>query len=138
VGAFEVSLIATGIGPGNEPPAGFVNGDTAANLTAQPALSTTATTASPAGTYPISASGAASPNYTISYLPGTLTVTGVVAGGTISGIAYLDVTGDGLTADDTRFADVQVYLDTDKPGGGHVPSSPGHAYGLYPHRAGRE
>ena len=35
---------------------------------------TTATTGSPAGTYPITASGAVDPNYNISYLPGTLTI----------------------------------------------------------------
>jgi hypothetical protein len=53
---------------------GFVNGDTASSLTTPPALSTTATTASPVGSYPITASGAASPNYTISYASGTLSV----------------------------------------------------------------
>ncbi len=53
---------------------GFVNGDTASSLTTQPALTTTATAASPVGSYPITASGAASPNYTISYASGTLTV----------------------------------------------------------------
>jgi len=37
-------------------------------------LSTTAATNSPIGPYPISVSGAASPNYTINYIPGTLTV----------------------------------------------------------------
>lgn len=51
---------------------GFVNGDVApATL---PAITTTATAASPAGSYPINASGAADPNYTISYVAGTLTV----------------------------------------------------------------
>ena len=54
---------------------GFVLGETAANLTVLPTLSTTATAASPAGTYPITASGASSSNYTISYVAGTQTVT---------------------------------------------------------------
>ncbi|SOD13369.1 MBG domain-containing protein [Pedobacter xixiisoli] len=56
---------------------GFVNGDTETNLTTQPTLSTTATAASSvAGSpYAITASGAASSNYAITYLPGTLTVT---------------------------------------------------------------
>src|SRR5205814_5352839 len=54
---------------------GFVNGDTAASLVTPPTVSTTATTASGVGAYPITASGAASPNYTISYLNGSLTVT---------------------------------------------------------------
>ena len=53
---------------------GFVNGDTASSLTTPPALTTTATAASPVGSYSITASGAASPNYTISYTSGTLTV----------------------------------------------------------------
>src|SRR5439155_55912 len=54
---------------------GFVNGDTAASLATPPAVSTTATTASGVGTYPITASGAVSSNYAISYVSGTLTVT---------------------------------------------------------------
>src|SRR6185295_904932 len=56
---------------------GFVNGDTAASLTTAPSVTTTATTASGVGTYPITASGAVSSNanYTISYANGTLTVT---------------------------------------------------------------
>ncbi len=53
---------------------GFVNGDSTASLTALPTLNTSATSASPAGSYAIVASGAASPNYTISYVSGTLTV----------------------------------------------------------------
>ena len=53
---------------------GFVNGDTAANLTTQATLSTTATAASGVGTYSITASGAVDANYTISYAAGTLTV----------------------------------------------------------------
>jgi uncharacterized repeat protein (TIGR03803 family) len=54
---------------------GFVNGDTASNLTTLPTLSTAATPSSLPGTYPITASGAADPNYIIAYVPGTLTVT---------------------------------------------------------------
>jgi hypothetical protein len=54
---------------------GFVNGDTVASLTTPPALATTATAASHAGSYDITASGASDPNYLISYLPGTLAVT---------------------------------------------------------------
>ncbi len=54
---------------------GFQNGDTAASLTVQPVLSTTGTPASPAGSYPITASGATSPNYMITYVQGTLTIT---------------------------------------------------------------
>jgi VCBS repeat-containing protein len=53
---------------------GFVNGDTAASLTPPPSVTTTATTTSPPGTYPITASGAVSANYTMSYVNGTLTI----------------------------------------------------------------
>jgi hypothetical protein len=53
---------------------GFVNGESATVLTHSPALSTTALATSPAGTYPITASGAISPNYNIIYRSGTLTV----------------------------------------------------------------
>src|SRR5262249_56358165 len=55
--------------------AGFVNGDTAANLTTPPTVSTTATPASAVGAYPITATGAVSANYTIEYASGTLTIT---------------------------------------------------------------
>ena len=54
--------------------AGFVNGDSSASLTTMPMLSATATTASPVGSYAITAGGAVDANYAISYAPGTLTV----------------------------------------------------------------
>lgn len=57
---------------------GLYPGDT---LTTPPTLSTTAVTGSPAGSYPITASGAASPNYTITYVSGILTVRGGHHGG---------------------------------------------------------
>jgi MBG domain (YGX type) len=57
---------------------GFVNGDNASSLTTQPTLSTTATSTSPVGSYPIYISGASDPNYNISYAGGTLTVGGAV------------------------------------------------------------
>ncbi len=55
---------------------GFVNGDTPSSLTTPPTCSTTATSSSPASppTYPSSCSGAADPDYTIAYVPGTVTV----------------------------------------------------------------
>jgi len=53
---------------------GFVNGDSAASLTPQPTITTTATATYPAGPYPIKASGAVDPNYVISYVDGTLTI----------------------------------------------------------------
>ena len=54
---------------------GFANGDSSANLSTQPDLTTTATTSSQVGTYPITASGASDVDYTINYVDGTLTVT---------------------------------------------------------------
>src|SRR5207249_951535 len=53
---------------------GFVNGDTTVSLTTPASLSTTATAASPVGSYPITASGASGSNYTIAYVSGTLTI----------------------------------------------------------------
>ena len=53
---------------------GFVNGDTPASLTTLPTISTAASKQSPAGLYPIIVSGAASPNYAITYIKGTLTI----------------------------------------------------------------
>ncbi len=54
---------------------GFENGDSAVNLTSQPVLTTAATSASAPGVYAIDVSGAASPNYTITFVNGTITVT---------------------------------------------------------------
>ena len=54
--------------------AGFVNDDGPASLDTAPGCSSTATSASPAGTYPSSCAGAADPNYAISYVSGVVTV----------------------------------------------------------------
>jgi len=59
--------------------AGFVNGDLAASLTTPAVLSTTATSASLAGLYPITVSGATDPNYTITLVTGVMTVTAAPA-----------------------------------------------------------
>ena len=56
---------------------GFVNGDTPASLTSQPTVTTTADATSHVGTYAITADGAVDPDYTISYVDGTLSVTPV-------------------------------------------------------------
>jgi gliding motility-associated-like protein len=53
---------------------GFVNNDGPGQLTAQPTATTTAIITSPAGQYPITASGALSDNYTFIYVPGVLTI----------------------------------------------------------------
>jgi hypothetical protein len=62
---------------------GFVNGDAAAVLNGGPSISTTATASSPAGDYPITLASVtnengtypSAANYTISFVPGTLTIT---------------------------------------------------------------
>ena len=54
--------------------AGFLNGDTVASIT-EPAISTTATTVSVAGSYPITLTGGIAPNYLFTLQNGTLTVT---------------------------------------------------------------
>jgi MBG domain (YGX type)/Domain of unknown function (DUF4214) len=56
---------------------GFVNGDTAASLSTQPTLSTTATASSHvAGSpYAVTPGGAVDPDYSISYVPGGVSVT---------------------------------------------------------------
>jgi hypothetical protein len=54
---------------------GFINGDTPASLTAPVVLSTPAMSASLAGSYPVFVRGAASPNYTIRFVSGTLSIT---------------------------------------------------------------
>ena len=54
---------------------GFRNGDTEATaFTTMPQASTTATSASTPGTYPITVSGGSSKNYALSYTAGTLTI----------------------------------------------------------------
>ena len=54
---------------------GFVNGDTASALDSVPVASTTATAASPVGTYPIKLTGGADNDYNFLLVNGTLTVT---------------------------------------------------------------
>lgn len=53
---------------------GFVNGENSSVLTATPTCTTTATTISPVGSFPITCSGANAANYTFSYVPGTLKI----------------------------------------------------------------
>ena len=72
---------------------GFVNGDTNAALTVQPVVTTTSVTGSPVGTYPVTASGAVSSNYTISYVAGTLTITPATL--TITAVNATKVYGSG-------------------------------------------
>ena len=53
---------------------GFVNGDTAASLATPPTCSTAATSSSPVGPYASSCSGAADPDYSFSYVNGSVEV----------------------------------------------------------------
>jgi hypothetical protein len=55
--------------------AGFVNGDSAVDLTKSAVLTTPATVSSAVGNYPINASGAGSPNYDITFNAGSLSIT---------------------------------------------------------------
>lgn len=72
-GASASKVYGAGVPPLAPTYLGLVNGDTAP---ATPATcGTTATAASNAGTYPVTCSGAADPNYTVTDAPGTLTVT---------------------------------------------------------------
>jgi gliding motility-associated-like protein len=54
--------------------ASFVNGENETDLTTPTEITTTATTTSPPGDYTITVNGASSPNYTITNIPGTLTI----------------------------------------------------------------
>jgi hypothetical protein len=55
---------------------GFRNGDTESNaFTTKPTATTTATSSSKAGTYPITVSGGSATNYALTYTQGTLTIT---------------------------------------------------------------
>ncbi len=76
---------------------GFVNGDSAASLVAPRSLSTTATATSPVGVYPIAATGASSNDYTITYVPGTLTIAKAGTSAILSGAIGTSVTGQSTT-----------------------------------------
>ena len=53
---------------------GLVNGDTSANFTQPPTLSTTATASSPAGSYVITPAGLVDGDYAVTYVAGTLRI----------------------------------------------------------------
>jgi glucuronoarabinoxylan endo-1,4-beta-xylanase len=72
---------------------GFVNGDDTNVFLTAGMLTTTAVANSPAGAYPITASGAAATNYTFDYVAGTLTITAPPQLSSLNGGA----TGLGLT-----------------------------------------
>ncbi|MEQ8581537.1 MAG: LamG-like jellyroll fold domain-containing protein [Marinoscillum sp.] len=69
--------------------AGFVNGEDASVLSTVPGASTTATSASDVGTYPISLSTGSAANYTMTHVEGTLTVHKAQATVQITDLAHL-------------------------------------------------
>ncbi|MCC9018825.1 MBG domain-containing protein [Flavobacterium lipolyticum] len=85
---------------------GFLNGDTTASLTTAPAVSTTAGTLSPTGTYPITVSGGSSDKYEFHYTNGTMTIidptiskVSIVANGTTASSTYTGNYGIELSYD---------------------------------------
>ena len=95
--------------------AGFRNGDTAPAT--PPTCSTTATSASPVGTYASTCSGAADPNYTFSYLDGVVTVT-AVAPPSITATGYAgystqtDATNIAATSNGVNLPTATIYVDS--------------------------
>ena len=96
---------------------GLVNGDTAASLTVPASLTTSATSSSQAGAYRINVGGASSSDYTITYVPGTLTITqaGSTGGSTGSSISSVSVSTVVAAHTDTFTAQVASLT----PGAGH-------------------
>jgi hypothetical protein len=93
--------------------AGFVNGENTSVLTGAPALSTTAITTSPAGTYPIAAAQGtlAAANYRFLFVDGTLTVTPAPTALTISGVVFFDANVNGTRdADEPVLSGISVKL----------------------------
>ena len=66
-------------------------------MTSPPSLTTPATATSPVGTYAINVSGASSPDYTITYVPGTLTVAKAGTSAALSETAGTSVIGQPVT-----------------------------------------
>lgn len=85
---------------------GFVGGDTTAVLSGEPVLSTTATTNSPAGSYPITVSqgSLSATNYTFSFVDGTLTIEG--SGPPDNLPAILTISNQVICPDDALFLTV--------------------------------
>jgi hypothetical protein len=126
---------------------GFVDGQTAASLTIPASLATTATAASPvtAGGYAITASGAVDPNYTITDVPGTLTITPVAPtiavsapGGTFDGSPFAaSATVAGSGSSDTPAVSLEdvglilTYYAGSGTSGANLGSTPPTAPGIY-------
>jgi subtilisin-like proprotein convertase family protein len=76
---------------------GFANGDTAGNLDIPPVVTTDATIASSIGSYPIIVGSASDPNYSITFLPGTLTIARAATLATLTSSANPGVAGQPVT-----------------------------------------
>lgn len=112
---------------------GFVNGDTVASLDALATSSTTATAASPVGSYPINFSGAADANYTFNYVNGLLSVT--PAGLTITADNKAKTYGaanPALTASYAGFVNGDTASSLDTPAGLSTTATTGSGVSTYP------
>jgi hypothetical protein len=78
---------------------GFVNGDTSAVLTGSPSLTTTATAASPVGSYTITAAAGSltAANYSFVFVNGTLTITKATSSLSISSTINPSIYGQSVT-----------------------------------------
>jgi hypothetical protein len=78
---------------------GFVNGDTSAVLTGSPSLTTTATAASPVGSYTITAAAGtlAAANYSLVFVNGTLTITKATSNLSVSSTINPSTYGQSVT-----------------------------------------
>ncbi|MGA2500203.1 MAG: MBG domain-containing protein, partial [Tepidisphaeraceae bacterium] len=104
---------------------GLITGDTVTSVTLN---SSGAAAGAAVGTYaiiPSAAAGTGLANYTIGYVNGTLTV--LAAQGSASGHIYNDVTGNGLSSDDTPMSGVTVNLFRDVNGNGVLDTGDGAA-----------
>lgn len=76
---------------------GFVLGEDTNSLASLATLTTAATQNSAAGTYPITASGAASQNYSFTFVAGTLTINQALSGGVVTSSANPALPGASVT-----------------------------------------
>jgi hypothetical protein len=113
--------------------ASFVNGDTTNQLTTQATFSTSATSASDVGEYAINVSGATSPDYTITFMSGTLTNTPAAL--TIAAVSTNKIYGDavpGLSATYTGFVNNDTVASLDTPVSISTTATLSSPAGLYP------
>ena len=76
---------------------GFVLGQSSSDLAGLATITTTATASSSVGTYPITAIGASSTNYSFTYVAGTLTVTQALSSGLVMSSANPALPGANVT-----------------------------------------